>query len=229
MQFYQQLQQATALDRDFLLSSPIIADAIAGKIDLATYIAFLNQAYHHVRHTVPLLMLAGSQLRPQQQWLQPALANYIGEEMGHEKWILNDLAACAVDRDTFEQAAAPFDSEIMVAYLYDTVQRTNPVGIFGMVQVLEGTSASLAPSVADIVQNKLGLPDRAISYLRSHGTLDQDHLKDFENIMNQVERQDDQNAIIKVTRNVYRLYGNVYRAIPEEAARLSNSQPGLAA
>ena len=37
----------------------------------------------------------------------------------------------------------------MVAYAYDTVQRRNPVGFFGMVYVLEGTSVALALSAAD--------------------------------------------------------------------------------
>ena len=33
-------------------------------------------------------------------------------------------------------------TELMVAYAYDTIARGNPVGFFGMVHVLEGTSVS---------------------------------------------------------------------------------------
>ena len=33
-----------------------------GDVSLDTYVAFLTEAYHHVRHTVPLLMACGSRL-----------------------------------------------------------------------------------------------------------------------------------------------------------------------
>jgi hypothetical protein len=39
--------------------------------------------------------------------------------------------------------------ELMVAFLYDQIQRGNPMGFFGMVQVLEGTSVAIALTVAD--------------------------------------------------------------------------------
>ena len=70
-------------------------------------------------------------------------------------------------------------TEVMVAYAYDTIARRNPLGFFGMVHVLEGTSVSLALLAADRIQQSLGLPDSAFSYLRSHGTLDQEHTAHF--------------------------------------------------
>ena len=57
--------------------------------------------------------------------------------------------------------------------------RRNPVGFFGMVHVLEGTSVALALHAADRIQQALGLPTRAFTYLRSHGELDQEHIKDL--------------------------------------------------
>ena len=66
-------------------------------------------------------------------------------------------------------------AEVMVAYAYDLVNRRNPAGFFGMVFVLEGTSVAMALTAADQIQQALKLPDAAFSYLRSHGTLDQEH------------------------------------------------------
>jgi hypothetical protein len=51
-------------------------------------------------------------------------------------------------------------TEVMVAYAYDTIARGNPLGFFGMVHVLEGTSVSLALLAADNIQKPLALPDR---------------------------------------------------------------------
>lgn len=217
MSFYDELLHQTQSGRDYLLSAPIIADVFDGNFTLDTYIAFLNQAYHHVRHTVPLLMAAGAGLAPRQEWLRKTIHEYIAEEFGHEAWILDDLAACGCDRDEFENGAPPFETEVMVAYLYDFIARRNPVGIFGMVLVLEGTSSELAPTVAGIVQQKLALPDAAITYLTTHGDLDQDHIVYFERVMDRIDDPGDQAAVIHVANAVYRLYGDVYRAIPQAA------------
>lgn len=56
MAFYDELLAATEAERNTLLSLPLITKGAAGDITLETYIAFLTQAYHHVKHTTPLLM-----------------------------------------------------------------------------------------------------------------------------------------------------------------------------
>jgi hypothetical protein len=104
-----------------------------------------------------------------------------------------------------------------------TRQRRNAVGIFGMVQVLEGTSASLAPMVANIVQEHLALPDSAMTYLTTHGELDQSHLDHFRSVMDKVEDSVDRSDIVTVANRVYRIYGDIYRDIPAEASRFEST------
>ena len=62
MTFFHTLQDRTAAERDHLLTAPVLQLAVDGKLELHTYIAFLTQAYHHVKHTVPLLMACGARL-----------------------------------------------------------------------------------------------------------------------------------------------------------------------
>ena len=99
MKFFDRLQDATATERAVLLDTPLIHDCIAGQVSLERYVAYLCQAYHHVRHTLPLLMAAGGRIPASQEWLRDALAEYISEEHGHQDWILNDIAACGYDRE----------------------------------------------------------------------------------------------------------------------------------
>jgi pyrroloquinoline quinone (PQQ) biosynthesis protein C len=223
MPFYNTLQTETEQDRAYLLSAPVIEDVFAGRFGLPTYLAFLHQAYHHVRHTVPLLEAARSRLSDDQQWVHGALTEYIAEESGHEAWILDDIAACGEDRDDWAQRPPGFATEMMVAYLYDYIARHNPMGIFGMVLVLEGTSSSMAPTVATIVQDKLNLPAEAMTYLVTHGELDQGHMNHFEAVMNRVTSEEDRAAIVHVAKRIYRLYGDVYRALPSEAQALAEA------
>ena len=85
MDFYEKLQLATATERNALLSVPIIGKALAGQVTLDQYIAFLTQAYHHVKHTSPLLMSCGGRVPESHEWLRVALAHYIEEEIGHQE------------------------------------------------------------------------------------------------------------------------------------------------
>jgi hypothetical protein len=55
MSFSQELRAATENDRQRLLAAPIITDCLAGRVSRESYRAFLAEAYHHVKHTVPLL------------------------------------------------------------------------------------------------------------------------------------------------------------------------------
>ena len=98
MNFFETLKNETANERIELFAAPIIGEALRGHITLNDYVAFLTQAYHHVKHTVPLLMAVGSRLPGEYEWLREAVAEYINEEIGHQEWILNDIAACGFDK-----------------------------------------------------------------------------------------------------------------------------------
>ena len=144
MTLHEQLARETAADRDFLLSAPVIRRCLTGEVTRELYVAFLTQAWHHVRHTVPLLMAVGSRLPDRQAWLRDGVLHYLEEETGHDEWVLNDIEAAGGDRATAAASTPAVATEAMIAYAYDTVMRRNPVGFFGMVHVLEGTSVSLA-------------------------------------------------------------------------------------
>jgi pyrroloquinoline quinone (PQQ) biosynthesis protein C len=223
MSFHTQLLEQTVSARQGLLSTPIIQGALRGEVSLPSYIAFLREAYHHVRHTVPLLRAMKAALPAHHAWLNGALDEYIEEEAGHDEWILDDIRACGGDAEAVRHGAPGHATEVMVAYAYDTIARGNPLGFFGMVHVLEGTSVSLALMAADAIQKPLSLPDAAFSYLRSHGTLDQEHTAHFELLMGQIEDPQDQADIVHAACAFFRLYGDVFRSLPLPRVALAAS------
>jgi heme oxygenase len=227
MSFHQRLLQDTAADRQGLLATPIIQGALRGQVSLPSYLAFLREAYHHVRHTVPLLQEMRRALPAHHAWLLPALDEYIEEEAGHDEWILDDIAACGGDAEAVRHGAPGHATEVMVAYAHDTIARGNPLGFFGMVHVLEGTSVSLALLAADAIQQPLQLPDSAFSYLRSHGTLDQEHTAHFAVLMDAIESPQDQAAIVHAARAFFRLYGDVFRSLPLPVPHAETPAPAM--
>lgn len=213
MAFYEELAAATSADREYLLSSPIIANCMRGDVSRASYLAFLGQAYHHVRHTTPLLMSLGGRLPERLVWLRRPVAEYIDEEIGHEEWILDDIAAVGGDAEAVRKSRPALPAEVMVAYAYDLVNRGNPAAFFGMVFVLEGTSVAMALNAADRIQQALGLPDAAFSYLRSHGTLDQEHTRHLAELVEKMT-PDDQADVVHAAKVFFRLYAEIFRALP---------------
>lgn len=218
MTLMERLEQETKADRDYLLASPIIVRCLQGDVTLLDYVAFLTQAYHHVKHTVPLLMATGARLPDEKEWLREAVAEYVGEELGHQEWILNDIAACGFDREDARHSTPGAATELMVAYAYDTIGRVDPLGFFGMVNVLEGTSVTMADKAADAIQSALQLPEAAFSYLRSHGALDIEHCAFFESLMAKITNADEQDRIVHCARMFYRLYAGIFRSLPTDVA-----------
>ena len=214
MTFYDELRQATVTEKNYLFSSPLIQSALQGKVDVSSYSAFLAQAFHHVSHTVPLLMACGARLPARLEWLRGAMAEYIEEEYGHQEWILNDIKACGGDAEAVRHGRPALATELMVSTMYDRINRLNPVSMLGMIFVLEGTSIELATNAANTLQASLKLPEAAFSYLSSHGALDQEHMKFYEKLVNRLDDDDDKACVIDTARVIYTLYAQMFRTLP---------------
>jgi len=213
MGFHDRLVEETKADQEALFGIPFIRQALSGNLTLEGYLAFLGQAYHHVRHTVPLLMATGAALPERCRWLIDPIAEYIEEEMGHHEWILSDIDASGGDADAVRRSRPDAPCELMVAYAYDVIHRHNPLGFFGMVHVLEGASVRGASAAAERVVQRLGLPDGATTYLSSHGTLDREHVGFFRDLMDRVDERDHE-WILHTAHRFFQLYGDVFRGLP---------------
>lgn len=214
MSFYEQLIKDTESQRQTLYSVPQLRNAMQGIISRNTYIAYLTEAFHHVSHTVPFLLATGSRLPVEKKFLLPAIISYLEEELGHEEWILNDIQACGGNKENVRKSKPRLPTQTLIAYNYDYINRKNPVGFFGMVFMLESTSTQIATQGASAVQQALNLPEKAFSYLYSHGEIDISHMKFLENTLNKIDAPDDQAAIIEVAQNTFELFADVISSIP---------------
>lgn len=207
MNNYQILLQQTEKERSELLNSPIFLKLHNNDFCINHYITFLKNAYHHVKETVPLLMLTGALLSHDKEFFRKSIVEYINEEYGHHYWILNDLknSGCS---DNVEFEISPFDVQCMVSYVKDMIYK-NPMSFFGMVLVLEGTSTKIATQAANIIKQHLQLEDNSFSYLMSHGELDLEHIVFYEKLINKIKDQKDLEDVIQTAKYVYILYKNV--------------------
>jgi pyrroloquinoline quinone (PQQ) biosynthesis protein C len=211
MTFYDRLQTETAPDRNAFLAIPLIQKAVKKGASRELYIDFLTQAYHHVKHTFPLLALASAHTRDEAY--QDALVEYMEEERGHEKWILDDIRAMGGDAEAVRTGQPGQACQIMVGYTYYAIEWISPYAMLGSVHVLEGISTMLADMAADAIQSSLASPgNTGFSYLRSHGALDIEHVAFFRKMVDQLP-PDTHGVITSTSKIIYRLYADIFREL----------------
>lgn len=212
MSFYDQLQQETAGERQRFLSLPLIRRAIAEGASRETYLAFLGEAYHHVSHTFPLLALAAS--RTTDERYQDALVEYMEEERGHEKWILDDIVFFGGNVDAARKRNPSPATIAMIGYSYYAIEHVSPYAMLGSVHVLEGMSVLLADKLADRLSQSWGQQGAGgFSYLRSHGSLDQSHVAFFRDLINGFTDPAIQRLVIDNSKIFHHLYGGIFQEI----------------
>ena len=210
--FYDRLIAATEWERNGFISIPLISEALRTGASRDLYLDFLTQAYHHVRHTFPLLAFASA--RATDEAYQDALVEYMEEERGHEKWILNDIQAMGGDADAVRDGKPGIACQVMVGYSYYAIEWVSPYAMLGSVHVLEGMSTLLADKAADAIQRSLAhRGEDGFSYLRSHGALDVEHVAFFKQLVNSLACPRAQQIVIDASKVFYRLYGDVYHEL----------------
>jgi len=149
--------------------------------------------------------------------LREALIDYIAEERGHEAWILDDIDALGGDSAQVVADGPSPAVEAMVGYVAHSIDRHGPYAMLGMVHVLEGLSVDLAEIAAGSIAKTLAVdPARGgFSYLRSHGAVDQEHVRFFADLLDRVDRRADQDRIIRTAAVVYGLFGAIFQGIAD--------------
>ena len=222
MNFYDRLIAGTAEEREEFQAIPLIHEAMAGGATRAMYLDFLAQAYHHVRHTFPLLASAAA--RTDDMNYQKALLSYMNEERGHDEWILDDIRALGGDAEGVRHGKAGVACQLMVAYSYYAVEHISPYAMLGSVHVLEGMSAAMASHAANSIQKALDVgQDDGFSYLRSHGELDVQHVEFFKSLVNEIADPRAFNIVQDSVQMFYKLYGDIFRELGARHGVRSNA------
>ena len=223
MTFYQRLLDETASQRQDFQSIELIQHTVHHGVTPDLYAKYLEQAYHHVRFTVPLLELARDTCTAKDAAYTAALTEYVAEESGHDEWILDDIKALGAgseavggDIEAVRNGQGGFACRMMVAYAHYAIEHISPYAMLGMVHVLEGMSVDLADKAAGAIAASFGdNPPNAFSYLTSHGALDTEHVQFFEDLVNGLGDAETKEIIVAAAKDFYVLFGNMFRELAE--------------
>ncbi len=214
MTFFDRLTKETDADRKRFFNRKIVSTVLKEGASKKLYVQYLEQAYHHVRYTCPLLKHAIAKINEKHNPIVHAFEEYVEEETGHEEWILNDIAFMGGDKEKVRQGNGDYPVRSMISYMYNTIDTVSPQSLLGMVFVLEGTSVNIATESAEAIAKSLNInTKKGFSYLLSHGKLDISHLDFYKNLVNTIQDKTIQDQIIDTAKMIYYLWGNMFDEI----------------
>ncbi|CAM3359053.1 iron-containing redox enzyme family protein [Corallococcus sp. ZKHCc1 1396] len=186
-----------------------------GTIDAAGYIHYLIQTYHYARWSTPILGEAGERLKRLGRHLELAelLIQKAGEERGHELWLLSDLKNLGCSQEQVEAAARSPAVDAYTGWNFFTSRSGVPTAVLGTAYVLEYLSQTRAGVGAERLQAVASIPNihKSVTFLRSHGALDGDHVAEMAEILGRLTDPEEQAAILFSARATRSIYPGIFR------------------
>lgn len=214
MTLSEKLQQESAVELGKFAVSPLIRRLAVGTLDKERYEEFLNDLYHVVWHFCPIMALAASKCGDAYEGLRYFLYTRIEDEKGHERWVLEDCEAIGgaqFARGVKNGRPRP-EIQGMISFNYWVCEREHPSGVLGMIYTLEAIASRLAGRASAGVAKALGLslnPPVGVKFLATHGPMDNDHLRELDEILKEIDDQAGATVVNALKLN-FRLFGAAF-------------------
>lgn len=181
-------------------------------LTLPEYLAFLRDLYHIVWHFCPIMATAAARCGDSLRNVRYELYERIGEEKGHEDWVLEDIAALGGDAGGKGVAAPSAPVQAMIGYNYYAAERVHPCSVLGMLYVLEVVASVYGGKAADSIARAIGRDTGkgGFRFLSSHATMDVDHMAKLNVLLKTIENPAAQAAVISSTQVNFHQFGQLF-------------------
>jgi len=142
------------------------------------YPSYLVLSHGIIRASVPLMAAARDRARamsgdPVAALVADYTERHIDEELGHDDWLLEDLASLGVDPDVLRSRVPSPTVAALVGAQYYWIHHVHPVGLLGYVLLLEGWPPT--PETVEELRRRTGYGPAAFRTLLAHADLDPAH------------------------------------------------------
>lgn len=212
MSFFIELIETTDANRRELEMIPKMHSMIHHGLTLAEYQAFLHDLYHIVWHFCPIMAVSAARCGDRFENVRYELYERIGEEKGHEAWVLEDIEAVGGDVAGAKSNPPSAPAQAMIAFNYYGAERVHPCSVLGMLYMLEVVASVYAGRVSDSIAHAIGrdVEGGGFKFLSSHSTMDVEHVAKLNVLLKTVEDPAAQNAIINSTRVNFYQFGRMF-------------------
>jgi len=186
-----------------------------GTLDVDGYAYYLTQTYHYVRWSMPMLAGAGERLRRMGRYprLAELLLQKAAEEHGHERWLLADLKNLGWSAERVEAAEQAPAVNAYIGWNLYTSRAGVPTAFLGTAYVLEYLSVTRASGAVERLIETDAIPNirKAVTFLRSHGAVDGDHVAELTSVLRTLTDREEQSAVLLSARTTRVLYPGFFR------------------
>jgi len=124
-------------------------------------------------------------------------ARHIEEELGHDDWLLEDLASLGADPDAVRSRPPSPTVAALVGAQYYWIHHVHPVGLLGYVLLLEGWPPTL--ETVDELRRRTGYGPSAFRTLLAHADLDPSHGRELDAVLDDLPLSSVQRELLGVS------------------------------
>jgi pyrroloquinoline quinone (PQQ) biosynthesis protein C len=208
MSFFITLVENSDASRRAIETSPRVHAMMHKGLALPEYLAFLRDLYHVVWHFCPIMATAAARCGDPLRNIRYELYERIGEEKGHEDWVLEDISA--LGGKSVAAPSAPVQA--MIGYNYYAAEHVHPCSVLGMLYVLEVVASVYGGKASDSIARAIGRdPGKGgFRFLSSHATMDADHLAQLNVLLKTIDDPAAQAAVISSTQVNFHQFGQLF-------------------
>lgn len=212
--FFAELVLRTDEARREFETNPVVLDAVAHGMTVERYRRLLLELYHVVWHFNPICAAAASRVSDEERNIRYFLYEHIHEESGHEEWVLNDLEAVGVLRETALSTSPSIFVTALCGYNYWCADRRHPCSALGMMYSLEVIASVYGGPFSSAISESLLLQDRrGISFISSHAEMDAEHMIALRLALNTVVRKQAKDEIVESALVNFHHFTKMFEAI----------------
>src|SRR3989454_11086383 len=202
MSFFIKLVELTDTERRELENAPKIHSMIHQGLTRDEYCRLLQNLYHIVWHFCPVMAVAAARCDDRFREVRHELYERIGEEMGHEAWVLEDIEALGGDVREAREKLPSAPAQAMIAFNYYASDRVHPCSVLGMLYMLEVVSSVYGGRGFDSIARALcrNVEDGGVKFLSSHATMDLHPIAKLNRLVQTIDDAGAQKPILNPTR-----------------------------
>ena len=190
------------------------------------YPEYLCTMHCIVRSSVPLMQAAITRSNelgddPVAPGVAAYFSHHVGEEAGHDEWILQDLEATGGDREEpLRRIPSPRVASVVGSQYY-WIRHHHPIALLGHVAVMEGYPPSV--ELARLLEERTGYGADAFRSLARHAMLDIHHRDEFLEALDRLPLAPDHETLLGVSalhtiEGLIGVFEEILERIPLQAA-----------
>ena len=215
----EQIQEGFNKTLGTFLNSPSITSLMEGRLTVEHYKSVLRQVFHHTRENPQLQASATVYFRGHQREVIKNFFRHVTSEIGHDQLALNDYKTLGGD-----PSSVPYENPLpatlaLLGYGFYQIYNRNPLGYLGYLFFLEFTPTTSGGGVMDALR-AVGVPDRAMTFLKDHTVVDVSHNKLMEGYVANLVAHDWQADVVAAAMHAT---GNLYANMLNDAVAFADA------